>query len=270
MKKVFLSDDIEGVNGISCWDETEYGDSRYPLFQQELQKEVNAFCEGAHKAGAEHILIKDAHDSARNLDINDLPEYTELLRGWDGGLCCMMAGLDSSFDCACFVGYHSPSRSGGNSLSHTMNSTRIFEVRLNDEIVSEFMINAMYATYLGVPCAFISGDSEICRLAKEAVPNIITVASKEGYHCAVKSKHPKVTQKEILEGAKKAISNVDKNDPKSYYPLPKHFKVQITFKDHNNAYRASFFPGCKLTMPDQITFESDNYYDCLVVFKFLL
>lgn len=270
MKKIFLSDDIEGVNGISCWDETEFGDPRYPLFQQELQKEVNAFCEGAHKAGADMILIKDAHDSARNLNINDLPEYTELLRGWEGGLCSMMAGLDNTFDAACFVGYHSPSRSDGNSLSHTMNSSRIYEVRINGQIASEFMINALYASYLGVPCAFISGDEEICRQAKEAVPNIVTVASKIGRHCAVQSKHPAVTQREILEGAKKAISKIDKNDPNSYYPLPNHFSISITYKDHNNAYRASFFPGVKLAASDQITFESDSYYDCLVVFKYLL
>ncbi len=72
--KVFMSIDIEGINGICCWDETEADTSRYNEFKQELQREVNAACRGAIEAGATEILIKDAHDSARNLSILDLPK----------------------------------------------------------------------------------------------------------------------------------------------------------------------------------------------------
>ena len=31
--KVFMSIDIEGINGICNWDETEYGNPRYEQFQ---------------------------------------------------------------------------------------------------------------------------------------------------------------------------------------------------------------------------------------------
>ena len=57
----------------------------------------------------------------------DLPEYVKLHRGWEGGPCSMMSGLDNTFDAVIFVGYHSPSRSDGNPLSHTMN-TRLHHV----------------------------------------------------------------------------------------------------------------------------------------------
>ena len=34
MKKVFLSVDIEGINGINNWDETEAGHPRYAEFKK--------------------------------------------------------------------------------------------------------------------------------------------------------------------------------------------------------------------------------------------
>lgn len=269
MKKVFISVDIEGVNGICSWDETEASHPRYAQFQKELQREVNAACLGAIEAGAEEIVIKDAHDSARNLNIYDLPECVKLLRGWEGGICSMMAGLDDSFDAVMFVGYHSPSRSDGNSLAHTMNTSRVFQVVINGQIASEFYINALFASFNKVPVAFLSGDENLTKLVKAENENIETVASKKGVHCAVISKHPEVTYKEILEGAKKGLSNcTDKN----IVNLPEHFDVKIQYKDQNMAYRASYYPGVKLseTDPDTILYKSDNYLDVLAMFKYLL
>ena len=213
------------------------------------------------------ILIKDAHDSARNLEILDLPENCSLLRGWEGKPCSMMAGLDETFDAVMFVGYHSPSRSDGNSLSHTMNSSRLYEIRINDKIASEFTINSLYASYLGVPVAFLSGDLEMTRLTKEANENIEVVASKVGVHGAVLSKNPRVTWQEIENGAKRGLENCTKNN---LVTLPKHFDIEVAYKYHNLAYNASFFPGCKLIDTDRISYSSDNYWDCLVMMKFTL
>lgn len=264
--KVFMSIDIEGINGICCWDETEADTSRYNEFKQELQREVNAACRGALKAGATEILIKDAHDSARNLSILDLPKEAKLLRGWEGTPCSMMAGLDESFDAVMFVGYHSASRSSGNSLSHTMNGN-IFHVKINGEIASEFTINSLYASYLNVPVAFLSGDLNLTQLVKKVNNNIEVVASKEGLHGAVISKHPLVTCEEIEKGAKESLQKDLKNN---LVPLPKEFDIEITYKRHNDAFNASFFPGCKLIASDTISFHTDNYYDALVMFKFCL
>ena len=103
--KVFLSIDIEGVNGICSWDETEANHPRYREFKEQLQREVSAACRGAIKAGATEIVVKDAHDSARNLSILDLPKEVKLLRGWEGCPCSMMAGLDSTYDAVIFILY---------------------------------------------------------------------------------------------------------------------------------------------------------------------
>lgn len=45
----------------------------YRPFAAQMTAEVAAACEGAVAAGAEDILVKDAHDSARNLDAAGCP-----------------------------------------------------------------------------------------------------------------------------------------------------------------------------------------------------
>ncbi|MFA7126029.1 MAG: M55 family metallopeptidase [Bacilli bacterium] len=264
--KVFISADIEGVNHITHWNETEYGHARYEEFRIQMTEEVNRACIGAHKAGATEIIVKDAHDSAMNLIFSDLPDYVVLHRGWEGNICSMMAGLDSSFDAACFIGYHSPSRSDGNPLSHTMN-TQIFHVKINGVIASEFDINSLYASYLNVPIAFLSGDLNLTKLVKGTNSHIDTVATKEGVHGAVISRHPNITNCEIEETIERALK---KDLTNNMVALPASFDVEIQYRTHQAAYRASFFPGCQLLGTDRITFKSSNYYDVLTMFKFNL
>ncbi len=264
--KVFISADIEGVNHIAHWDETEYGHARYDEFRRQMTEEVRRACVGAHLAGATEIVVKDAHDSALNLIFNELPDYVTIHRGWEGNICSMMAGLDSTFDAVCFVGYHSPSRSDGNPLSHTMN-TQIFHVKINGVIASEFDINGLYASMLDVPVAFLAGDLNLTKLVKGINKNIETVATKEGVHGAVISRHPHITNQEIEDGVKLALS---KDLSGNKVPLPPSFDIEIQYRTHQAAYRASFFPGCKLVGTDRISFHSNNYYDVLTMFKFNL
>ena len=178
----------------------------------------------------------------------------------------MMAGLDESFDAVIFIGYHSPSRSSGNSLSHTMN-TRINHVKINGKIVSEFDLNAMYASTLNVPIAFLSGDLNLTRLVKETNNNIETVATKEGRFGAAISKHPQVTNKEIEETVTKALK---KDLSNNIVALPKEFNVEIQYRVPKQAFSNSLFPGCKLVGDDIVEFKADNYHDVLVALHFIL
>ena len=97
--------------------------------------------------------------------------------------------------------------------------------------------------------------------------NIVTVASKEGHHGAVVSKHPNLTVREISENVEKSLK---KDLANNIVYLPKSFDVEIQYRQHNMAYNASFFPGCKLVGSDKIIYHANNYYDVLVMLKFLL
>ncbi len=264
--KVFISADIEGVNNILTWDETDLKAPEYQYFRKQMTNEVAYAAKASHDAGCDEILIKDAHDSARNLILTDLPDYVKLHRGWQGCLCSMMAGLDKSFDAVIFIGYHSPASSNGNPLSHTMDLRNVY-VKINGILASEFYINALYASYLGVPIAFLSGDENLTKIVKETNPLIATVATKTGVGGAVISKHPNVTNQEIYNQVKVVLKKDLKDN---IVKLPKHFDVEIRYKKFTDAYNASFYPGVKLISDDTIQFSHDDYYEVLRAFKFIL
>ena len=95
--KIFLSADIEGTAGIAHWDEAERTHPDYAEFRALMTAEVVAACEGARAAGATEVVIKDAHDSGRNLILDRLPDYARIMRGWSGHPDGMMFGIDASF-----------------------------------------------------------------------------------------------------------------------------------------------------------------------------
>jgi len=148
---VFISADIEGVAGITAPDEAKKGSPGYPTFRAQMDAEVAAACDGAFAGGANDVVVKDAHGDGRNLSPAALPAPARLIRGYNGHPFAMVQGLDDTFDAAMFVGYHSRAGSGGNPLSHTLSSTKLFSIRLDGEPVSELRLHALAAGTVGVP-----------------------------------------------------------------------------------------------------------------------
>ena len=264
--KLFISADIEGTTGITLWDETENGHARYPYFAEQMTKEVKAACEGAMAAGADDILIKDAHDSACNLIPSLLPEETRLFRGWGSDVFSMMSGLESGYDGVFFTGYHSAAGMDTNPLSHTMNLNNNF-VRINGVIAPELMINSLTAAYMGVPVRLVTGDKGLCDWMKGMNPNIETVAVSEGRGRGSISIHPNKALRLIREAAERAMRKDAKD---CMFPLPDHFRVEISFKKHPSARLAAAYPGVKQTGPYEIAYEADDYMDVLNMLAFVL
>ncbi len=135
--KVYISADIEGTAGITNWEEAEKPHATYQEFRARMTDEVVAACEGAIEAGAKEILVKDAHDSGRNIIAARLPDCARLIRGWSGHPFSMVQELDESFDALLFVGYHAKAGSDDNPLAHTLR-LRIAHLAINGEIASDF------------------------------------------------------------------------------------------------------------------------------------
>lgn len=262
--KIYISGDIEGVTGVTSWSETEKSSSDFQSFAQQMTNEVNAACSGAIEAGTEEIYVKDAHDSARNIDIRQLPECVVLQRGWAGEPMCMVSGLDSSFDAALFIGYHSRAGSADSPLAHTL-STQLDYIKINGTYASEFMINAYAAALHGVPVVFVSGDKGITKEVKELNSNISTVAVKEGLGKCTISMHPEKTVKEIKALVKAALQA---DYTSCRIELPEKFEVEIGYLKQETAYRNSFYPGAKLINPKVISFKTNDYYEVLRLFHF--
>lgn len=264
--KIYISVDIEGVCGTTTWGEVTRGNGEYPEFQQQMTAEVTAACEGAFEGGATEIVIKDAHDTGRNIIAELLPENTRLIRGWSRHPYMMMQELDSSFDGALMLGYHSYGGGAGNPLAHTMSNTRISSVTINDLAASEFLINSYTAMLERVPVLFVSGDRELCDQASMIIPQIEVVPVKTGVGESTVNIHPKTARDLIKQGVKKSLLRGSAKLPE----LPEWFSVSVSYNDIRDSYKASFFPGAELLGPRKVGFEAGHYFDVLRFFLFTL
>lgn len=268
--KVYISADIEGVCGIQSWSETDKTNSDYPYFQQQMTNEVIACCKALHESGVNEIYVRDAHDCARNLLLEQMPIYVKVIRGWEESPCDMMAGLDESFDAAILIGYHSPSRNSGNPLSHTLH-TEINHIKINDKIASEFILNTYFAKTKNVPVILVSGDESLTKIVKKENDYIETVSTNQGMHGAIIANHPTLVIEEIYNQTKKAIEKLKKNTKENFFIImPKSIETEVHFKSHQKAYRASFYPHAYLRNFDKVVHQTNDILETLIFLMFTL
>lgn len=264
--RVFISADIEGITTTTIWPQAHQGEIGYPEACAQMTREVAAACEGAIAAGADYVLVKDAHSAATNIDPAGLPEGVELERGWSGHPYSMVTGVDSSFDAAMFVGYHSAAGRDGNPLSHTMSGDPLW-ITINGRKASEFMIYSWACALEGVPTVFLSGDRMLCSDYADLHPKLCSVAVKDGFGGLTKSLHPVTACKQIKEQAQQALSQ---NLSGALCTMPDHFTVDICYRQHPVATKRSFYPGCKKIDDNTIRFETKDYFEVLRAIGFLI
>ncbi len=265
-KKLFISADIEGTAGICAWSETERGGDLYEKFTKLMTAEVAAAARAALDLGWE-VTVKDAHDSARNLDPEGLPRGCKLIRGWTGEPLCMMAGLDTDdFDAAAYTGYHADAYSSGDPLAHTMTPSA-HRVTLNGRPASEFTINAYAAAEMGVPSVFLSGDDCLCRSARELIPGITAVPTKCGMGGAVISATPAEACEKIYDGMRRALLS----PAAACLPaVPEHFVLDIEYSKHTDAQRYACYPGACRLDAKTVRFEADSFKEINRAILFIL
>jgi D-amino peptidase len=264
--KVFISADIEGITGVTHWDEATNDKPEFAEFQKQMTAEVKAACEGALSAGASEVYVKDAHYTARNILALELPQEVKLIRGWSRHPFSMVQGLDETFDATVMIGYHSKAGAGGNPLAHTI-TTRLSGIKFNGDYTSEFLIHAYAAALVKVPLVFLSGDEAICSEAESIIPNITTLAVKKGIGNSTVSIHPSLALEKTSQGVEKALQG----DLRAcLIDLPKNFHVEVIYKEHVDAYKASFYPGTNLKEPHVIAFETNDYFEVLRLLSFVI
>ncbi|NLY37057.1 MAG: hypothetical protein GX046_07470 [Tissierellia bacterium] len=263
--KVFISADIEGITGVSSWDETELGHDDHIRAAQQMTREVSAAARAALDLGYE-VLIKDAHDSARNILLDELPRGVNILRGWTSTPLSMMAGLDESFDAVIFIGYHAPGGKDGNPLAHSFSRSRVYSCSINGKIASELSFNRQIANHYKVPCVFLSGDEVICKEAQDVVPGIETLAVKKGEGNATFDIHPE----DALELIYKGVTEGLKKKEELLQEEPQYYHVSFQFRDHAIAHRASFYPGVRKVSPYEVVFEGKDIMEVMTTKMFIV
>ena len=262
--KVFISADIEGPAPAPAGGGGRGGEVGQDARRREMTAEVVAPAEGARAAGADLVVVKDAHGPGLNILPEELPEYVQLIRSWSHAPEMMVEGLDESFDAALFVGYHNAAAEEGNSLSHTINGGVVHRITVNGRPGSEFLIYSWMAAWYGVPSVFLAGDRALCEAGKTLHPSLVTVPVKEDVGGRSQGLSPALAHRLIREGAERALRQ---DLTAARITLPEHFRVELTYKSHRDAYTKGFYPGAERVDAVTLAYEADDWYE---VNRFLL
>jgi D-amino peptidase len=182
-------------------------------------------------------VVSDSHGNGENLLIEEFPNNVRIVRSWPrhGG---MMAGLDSSFSAAIFIGYHASTTNPKGVRAHTFSSAHYARVTLNGNAVTEGEYNAAYAGAKGVPVIFVSGDDVAVAEIKSRLGDIEAVETKKslGFHSA-ETLTPQVSCERIFIGVKTALSRMHDFKP---FVIKTPVTLEITFKNYTPAELLSY------------------------------
>jgi len=204
VSRVFISVDMEGVAGVATFDQVIRGGSGYPRAQELMTAEANAAVRGAFDGGATEVLVNDSHGTMDNLLHDRLDPRARVVFGAPRPS-CMVQGVSPGDAIAVFLGYHAAAGAPG-VLAHTF-SSNFTELRVNGEPMTEAEVNGLYAASLGVPVGVVTGDDQICDVARKAFPGatVVDVKRAEGYS-ATDSLAPEAACTAIAEAVRAAVA----------------------------------------------------------------
>ena len=222
--RAFISVDMEGVAGVATFDQIIRGGTGYPRAQELMTAEANAAIRGAFAGGAAEVLVNDSHGTMDNLLHDKLDSRARVLFGAPRPS-CMVQGLTRDDDVAVFIGYHAAAGADG-VLAHTF-SSNFTELRVNGTPMTEAEVNGLAAASLGVPVGVVSGDDQICDVARKAFPGVTAVEVKKatGYS-ATDSLHPGAACELIERAVADAVAGAGELRAQ---PVPDEFVLEIDF-----------------------------------------
>ncbi|MGQ9618312.1 MAG: M55 family metallopeptidase [Candidatus Aminicenantia bacterium] len=266
--KVFISADMEGISGIVHSEQVSQDGRDYNMARKWMAEDVNAAVEGALEAGAHEIIANDSHGSMRNIIPTDLHHKAILISGSPKPL-SMMQGIDESFSACIFIGYHSKAGTESSILDHTYSGASIYSIKINRVEMPELGINALIAGYFNVPVVFVSGDSEVCKQAKNILGDkIVVVAVKEGFgRTSAKLLPMDEARKKIKEGVKEALKNLSIFKP---FKLSSPFNFEIEFLYSSQAEMAELIPGVKRIGGRKVSFSTKDFIEGFKLMRALI
>ncbi len=213
--KIYIVTDLEGPAGVNMWRQTREGATPENLAAKHLlTAETNAAIDGILDADPEcDITVMDGHGSGGLVYELLHPRARYTMHG------VRDAGYDTfasvaSYDALMFVGQHAMAGTPAAPLCHTFSSKTIEYYKLNNEFIGETGYIAAQFGYHNVPTIFLAGDDKACIEAKAHIPNIVTVATKEGLgvqfalHLSAEA-----ARHRIREGATEAIRRINEIPP---------------------------------------------------------
>ena len=237
--KVYISADMEGITGVVSPEQLGPTGFEYQKAREWMTGEVLAAIQGARDAGATEIVVSDSHGNGLNLLIDQLPADVTVIRSWPRPL-MMMEGIDSTFDAAVFIGYHSATTNVRGVRAHTISSARLAAVHLNGTPMPESGISAAIAGQFGVPIVAISGDDAAVAEAQALIGPIEGAIVKRAisFHAAA-TLTPEAGQDRVRERVRAGVQARARFQP---YVMRGPVNLDVTFKSYRPAEMLAFLP----------------------------
>jgi D-amino peptidase len=262
--RVYILTDIEGVSGVSDFDRQCWPHS--PDFRQAqelLTGEVNAAVQGAVAAGADVIVVCDAHYQGHNVLVDQLHPAAELVQGkmrphW-------LPWIEDGFDAFVQLGAHAMAATPNAVLCHSM-ELDIVRMTLNGEAIGEIGLAAAAAGGLGIPTVLVTGDKAAVVEMHALVPQCEGVSVKRGLsRYAARHLAPARARQIIQEGATRALQRTAQIPP---YRLDAPFKLQVAYVAPVADYLAKK-TGLEADVlnPTTIEYRSDDLIRLMALFE---
>ena len=267
--KILIASDMEGITGVTNWDQVTPGHPEYARFRKLMTDDVNAAVRGAFDAGADEVVVADGHWNGSNILIEELDPHARLNSGSPAPF-GMMQGIDQNVDGVFFIGYHARQGSQEAVLDHTWSNTCVSNVWLNDKFAGEYTLNAALAGHFNVPVLMISGDQTVCAQATEQIGALETAVVKQASgHFSADCLPPEVSQKLIESAAQQAIKNLKKKNAPKPFVLKTPIKVTVELNSSDMADKAMLMPG--VTRDGlKLSFQADDMLKAYSAFRALV
>jgi len=264
--KVHISVDMEGIAGVVSPEQLGPAGFEYQRFREFMTAEALAAVEAAREAGATQIVVADSHGNGQNLLIERFPADVMIVRSWPRPL-GMMAGLDSSFSAAIFIGYHAGTTSLEGVRAHTESSANYAGLKLNGREVTESGWNVAIAGHFGVPVVAISGDEVAVAEFNALVGDVETAAVKRplSFHSAI-TMTPEAAQALIKAKVKAGLARRASFSP---WILKGPVTVDLTFKNYQPAQVLALLPMFARTSSHSVRFQAKHMVEAADIMEFI-
>lgn len=259
--RILISADMEGATGVTWPADVEPGTEQWQRFRRMFNGDVNACVRGLVDGGADDVLVNEAHDTQRNLLLEDLDERARMLTGKHKPL-SMMQGIDSGVDGVVFLGYHTGAGAEG-VLSHTYLGNSVTGVWLDGVRASEGRLNAAVAAEHGVPVLLVTGDDKTCEDADEYAPDAGKAAVKEcvSRYSAI-CLPPARSSRIIEERARLAMARAGRVEP-----VVSGHHMEVAFDAAHLAAAAAVIPTVERISLLRVGYDAPTMTEAMMAFK---
>jgi D-amino peptidase len=269
--RVFIVSDMEGVAGITNWDQVTGGKSLYEEGRKLYTEEINAAVRGARAGGATEIVVMDCHGAGEGWSFNSLiPDQLDpgcefvVQHEWTE----YTGVLEEGCDAALFIAMHAKAGTPDGVMCHTVSGSQWTNLWFNGVSVGESGINAALCGHWGCPVLLVTGDVAACREGRALLgDDLTTVAVKTGLGRFSARHIPPVRARQMIEaGATAALKDLKAVAP--YVPAsPVEIKVEFNTPDLLEKYR--FVSGVEIVEDRAIVSRADDWWTAWRQFYFI-